>query len=193
MKKVNNIFNTFFLILIAIGILSIAVPVSASPYGLGKYDAVVPYGGQTSITISATNVAIAATASNSGQLSTATNVVTVTSTDVTGYKLYLNAASNASLTSTLGGTIPASSNAYGSPAALATNTWGYNTDASTNFIGITTTPTLVTNFIRDFIGPSAPSVGGSTTTVTYGVKLDFTQPAGTYSTNVIYTAMPQST
>lgn len=161
-------------------------PVSAAPYGVGLYDAVVPYGGQTSLTISAANVAISVQAASGGQLSTSSNTVTVTSTDVKGYKLYLNALTSASLTGTLG-TIPASANV--TAAALATNTWGYNTDASTNFIGVTTTPTLITNFT----GPASPSVGGSITTVTYGVKLDFSKPAGKYTTNILYTAVPQTT
>lgn len=193
MKKVNNIFITFFFIFIATGTVLMFTPVSAAPYGIGVYDAVVPYGNQTSLTINASNVTISAQASSAGQLSTASNAVTVYSTDVHGYKLYLNAASSASLTRALGGTIPASANTFSSPAALATNTWGYNTDASTNFIGVITTPILVTSFITNFSGPSAPSVGGSVTTVTYGVKLDYTEPAGTYSTNIMYTAVPQTT
>ena len=186
MKKVNNIFTTFLFILIAGFFIFFVSPVSASPYGVGVYDAVVPYGGQTSLTISASNVAISAQAASGGQLSTSSNAVTVTSTDVKGYKLYLNALTSASLTGTVG-SIPASANV--STAALATNTWGYNTNASTNFIGVTTTPTLITNFT----GPSAPSTGGSVTTVTYGLKLDFLKAAGNYTTNILYTAVPQTT
>jgi hypothetical protein len=185
-KKVNNIFIAFFFISITAGVLVIAHPVSASPYGVGIYNAVVPYGGQTSLTINVSSVVISAVPANSGQLSTSNNVVTVNSTDVTGYKLYLNALTTANLTGTLG-TITASSNV--AAAALATNTWGYNTDASTNFIGMTTTPAL----IKNFVGPAAPSVGGDVTTVTYGVKLDFSKSAGSYSTNILYTAAPQTT
>jgi len=175
MKKVNNIFTTFLFIFIAGFFIFVVSPVSASPYGVGVYDAVVPYGGQTSLTISASNVAISAQAASGGQLSTSSNAVTVTSTDVKGYKLYLNALTSANLTGTVG-SIPASANV--SLAALATN-----------FIGVTTTPTLITNFT----GPSAPSTGGSVTTVTYGLKLDFLKAAGNYTTNILYTAVPQTT
>jgi len=186
MKKVNNIFIKLFLILVPVSFVIPMTPVSASPYGAGKYDAAVPYGGQTSLTISATNVSIAAVASNAGTLSTSANTVTVSSTDVTGYKLYVNTLGSTSLAST-GSSIPTSANL--TLATLATDTWGYNTDASTNFLGMTTTPAL----IKTFTGPAAPSTGGDTTTVTYGVKLDFAKPPGSYSATILYTVVPQTT
>lgn len=186
MKKVNNIFIKFLLIFVSASFLLTVPPVFASPYGAGKYDASVPYGGQTSLTISAANVLIAAVPSSGGTLSTSTNTVTVSSTDVTGYKLYVNALGSTSLTS-VAGSIPASSNVTG--AALSTDTWGYNTDASTNFLGMTTAAAL----IKTFVGPAAPGTGGDATTVTYGVKLDLTKPAGSYSTTILYTAVPQTT
>jgi hypothetical protein len=74
----------------------------------------------------------------------------------------------------------------GSPAALATNTWGYNTNASANFVGLTTSNVE----IKDFLGPARL---GEDTTVTYGVMLDFAKRAGSYSATVLYTATPQTT
>jgi hypothetical protein len=182
MKKVNkNYIPIFFASALMPFVASSGV--FAQPYGTGAYDANVPYGNQTSITISAGNVSIAATASNTGQLSTASGNVVVTSTDVVGYKLYISAIGSTSLTAS-GATIPASGNV--TAAALSTNTWGYNTDASTNFIGLTTTNTLLKSF-------TGPTTTGDTTAVTYGVKLDFSKQAGSYSTTVLYTAAPQTT
>jgi hypothetical protein len=185
MNKVNSFLVKIVLVFIALFFVSVT-SVSASPYGAGKYGSAVPYGGETSITITTSNVTVTASPGLSGRLNTATNNVTVFSTDVVGFKLYVNALSSATLTAT-SGTIPASGNV--TAAVLATNTWGYNTDASTNFLGMTTTAALLTNLV----GPAATSTGGNTTTVTYGVNIDNTKLPGSYTTTLIYTAVPQTT
>lgn len=182
MNKVNSFLVKITLIFIAVFSLSLT-PVSASPYGVGKYGADVPYGTDTSITISAGNVSLTAVPSNSGNLTTANGTVTVFSTDVVGYKLYIQSIGSTNLAAP-GDTIPASGN--GSPAALATNTWGYNTNASANFVGITSSNVEIKNFV-------GPARLGDATTVTFGVKLDFTKKAGSYTTTVLYTAAPQTT
>lgn len=79
--------------------------------------------------------------------------------------------------------IPASSN--GTETPLSTNTWGYNTDGSNNFLGMTTSQALIKT-------GTGPFVSGDNTTVTYGVLVDNTEPAGDYTTNVVYTAVPQT-
>lgn len=156
----------------------------ASPYGVGKYGANVPYGGQTSLTIATNgNVTISLQPNSGGVLATGSSTVTVTSTDVVGYKLYIRALTNTNLTKGAD-TIPASGN--GTPAALAVNTWGYNTDASSNYVGITLSDVL----IRTGTGPFT---AGDITTVQYGVKVDDVKSPGSYSTTVIYTAVPQTT
>lgn len=182
MKKVHTISLLFLFVILGVGVL-VSVPAFASPYGVGKYGADVPYGKDTSITISASNVVVSAAPGASGQLSTATAPVTVYSTDVTGYKLYVNALSSTDLTST-GGTIPASGNVSAAP--LVVNTWGYNTDATTNFLGMTTSMALIKNLV-------GPSRLGDTTTVTYGIYVDNNTQAGSYTTTVLYTAVPQTT
>lgn len=155
----------------------------ASPYGYGVYGANVPYGSQTALSITTSgNVTIPITPTTSGVLATGTSTVTVTSTDVKGYKLYIRALSSTNMNN-LGALLPASAN--GSPAALATDTWGYNTDTSTNFTGLTLTDTLIHTL-------TVPSSTGDTTTVTYGMKLDLAKPAGKYVATVIYTAVPQT-
>ncbi len=155
----------------------------ASPYGKGVYGANVPYGSQTALSIATSgNVSIPITPTSSGVLATGTSTVTVTSTDVTGYKLYVRALTSTNMNN-LGALLPASAN--GSPAALAINTWGYNTDASNNFAGMTLTDTL----IRSVTGPVS---AGDPTAVTYGIKLDLSKPAGNYLATVIYTAVPQT-
>ncbi len=171
--------------LIAITLLTISttVDVFASPYGVGNYSANVPYGGQTQLSISTNgNVSISLTPTSSGTLSSASGTVTVVSSDVVGYKLYVRSLTSTNMTS---GTANVPTSLNSSPAALAVNTWGYNLDASTNFSGMALTDTL----IRSGTGPFT---AGDVTTVTFGVKVDNTVPAGSYSNSVIYTAVPQT-
>jgi hypothetical protein len=166
-------------------IISVTIPsVSyAQPYGKGVYNANVPYGTQTSLSISTNgNVNIPITPTTSGTLATGASAVTVTSTDVMGYKLYIRALTNTYMDN-LGAQLPTSAN--GTPAPLATNTWGYNLDASTNFVGISLTDVLIHSI-------SVPASSGDITNVTYGIKLDLAKPAGNYVATVVYTAVPQT-
>jgi hypothetical protein len=157
--------------------------VDASPYGAGKYGADVPYGGQTQLSISTSgNVALSVTPSDSGTLASASGTVTVVSTDVVGYKLYVR---NISSTDMVNGAdaIPASAN--GSPASLAVNTWGYNLDGSSNYTGMTLSDVLIRSATQ-------PYTSGDVTTVTFGVRVDNAKKAGSYTSSVIYTAVPQT-
>jgi hypothetical protein len=77
-------------------------------------------------------------------------------------------------------TIPASGN--GSLAPLSNNTWGYNIDGSTNYLGMTTTPTLLKT-------ATGPYESGDNTTVKYGVLTDFSKSSGVYTATVTYTAV----
>lgn len=169
-------------VLLCICILPL-VKLEAAPYGKGKFGDNVPYGGETTLAISNNgNVTIQVTPTEAGTLATSSNVVTVTSTDVVGYKLYIRSLNSTNMVNGAS-TIPASGN--GSPAALATNTWGYNTDASNNFVGSTLTDTLIKN-------ATGPYSSGDNTTVTYGVKVDNSKAAGNYTTSIVYTAVPQT-
>lgn len=170
--------------LLAIEVFLLPLSTQAQPYGTGKYNENVPYGSQTSITISTDgNVTIPITPTESGTLGTGNSTVTVTSTDVVGYKLYIRAAG--ATTNMVNGpdTLPASGN--GTPATLSVNTWGYNTDGSSNFVGISLSDTLIKN-------ATGPYSSGDSTTFKYGVKIDNSKPAGNYSTTILYTAAPQT-
>ena len=177
--KINIVLAAIVTLIVGSGSISYA-----STYGSGKYGNATPYGGQTNLTISSSgNIVIPVTPDSTAVSASATGTVTVVSTDPVGYKLYVRSLASANLTSG-GNTIPASGN--GAPAALATNTWGYNLNAGVNFVGMTTGDVL----IRTGTGPFA---AGDTTSVTYGVKIDQAKAAGQYSTTVIYTAVPQTT
>ena len=155
----------------------------AQPYGYGIYNADVPYGSQTSLSISTSgNINIPITPTIGGTLATGTSTITITSTDVKGYSLYIRALNSTNMNN-LGALLPTSANV--SPAALAIDTWGYNTDASNNFVGISLTDTLIHSV-------TIPTKGGDVTNVTYGIKLDLAKPAGKYVDTVVYTAVPKT-
>jgi hypothetical protein len=170
-----------FLSTIAIGFI-FQVSAYAQPYGQGAYDSNVPYGNQTSLSISATGAVLAVNPSTNGTLGVASGPVTVTSTDVVGYKLYIRAIGSTALTAGVS-SIPASANVASAP--LLVNTWGYNTTAAATFIGITSSDVL----LKNALGPFST---GDTTIVTYGLNIDLAKSAGTYASNVIYTAVPQT-
>lgn len=161
-------------------VLSIAPAVSASPFGQGVFGAHVPFGSVTSMTIAlGGDVNLTLTPSGPTLAGSGSHTITVTSTDVVGYSLYIYSAGSTSMSNGTD-TIPASSN--GTAAPLSTNTWGYNTDASSNFIGITNVPTV-------FKTGNGPFESGDSTTVTYGVKAGFAKSEGNYTATVTYTAV----
>jgi hypothetical protein len=179
--KITKPFITLFIIFVAT--IAFASVSYAQPYGKGVYGANVPYGSQTSLSISTNgNVNIPVTPTSTGVSASGSSQVTVSSTDVMGYKLYIRALNSTSMDN-LGTPLPASAN--GSPAPLAMDTWGYNTDASSNFTGINLSDVLIHS-------KTGPISGGEITTVTYGMKLDLAKPAGNFVASVIYTAVPQT-
>lgn len=189
MKKKLTIISTLALV----NVLALSAVSCAQPYGVGLYDENVPYGSETSLTISTDavggNVAIPTiTPVDGGALGTATNTVTITSTDVIGYKLYIGANDSTDMDN-LGTPLPTSANAYSNPATnpLAVNTWGYNIDGSVvNFCG------MPLDSSRQLIKDVTTPVSNDDITITYGMKIDLGKPAGNYSVNVIYTAVPQT-
>lgn len=155
----------------------------AQPYGKGVYGSNVPYGDLTSLSIATSgNISIPITPTSTGTQATGDSIITVTSTDVMGYKLYIRALSDTNMNN-LGSLLPASDNT--TPATLAINTWGFNTDASNNFVGMTLSDVLIHSV-------SIPASTGDITTVTYGMNIDLAEPAGNYVASVIYTAVPQT-
>jgi len=176
-------FRPLVVVCIGLGMFSIASTASASPFGEGVFGAHVLFGSVTSLAISlGSNPSLNLTPSGSNFVGSGSHTITVTSTDVVGYSLYIYGAGSTAMSGN-GSTIPASSN--GSAAPLAVNTWGYNTDGSSNYLGLTTTPTL-------FKTATGPYESGDNTTVTYGVLTNITKPAGSYSAAVTYTAVAKT-
>jgi hypothetical protein len=180
----RRLYNKLFRVLLVLcglcALLSFAPSVSASPFGQGVFGAQVPFGSITSLAIAlGGDVSLALTPSGPNLEGSGSHTITITSTDVVGYGLYVYAASGTDMVSG-SSTIPASAN--GSAAPLSTNTWGYNTNASSNYLGITTVPKLIKT-------GTGPFETGDNTTVTYGVLADNTVSSGSYSVSVTYTVV----
>jgi hypothetical protein len=176
-----------------------------STYGSGLYGS-CQYGG-CSITVSSNgtvNLDVSPVAG--GNCTVQSDSVGVLTDNSNGYVLSVtDSTTNTNLVNG-SNTISASSGTYGSPSALATNSWGYRVDGLGSFgSGPTTAQSNVTassisslTFAAmaasnqtpvQLADTSAPADPAQTTNVWYGVCADQTQPNGTYSTQVTYTAI----
>ncbi len=179
----DKLFRPLLVATAVCGVLSIAPTVAASPFGEGTFGAHVPFGSVTSLAISlGGNASLNLAPSGSNFVGSGSHTITVTSTDVVGYSLYIYAAGSTAMSGS-SSTIATSSN--GSPAPLAVNTWGYNVNGSTNYQGITTAPVLLKT-------ANGPYETGDNTTVTYGVLTDVTKAEGSYAVSVTYTAVAKT-
>ena len=158
-------------------------PASASPFGHGLFGEDVPFGSATSLTIGlGSPVNLTLVPSGPNFTGSGSHNITVTSTDVVGYKLYAYSPSSTNMVN--GATvIPTSGNV--SPSTLSINTWGYNTDGSSNYVGMHSTP-------REIKDANGPFKNGDVTTVKYGVLTDITKDAGDYTVSVVYTAVAEN-
>lgn len=173
---------TGFLILTGLLFL-LAQSATAAPFGKGVFGADVPYGSLTSLSIDFnTSVSMILAPSGPNFYGTGSQTVTVTSTDVVGYSLYVHNPTSPAMQSG-SDSIPASSNV--TPGALAVNTWGYNTNGSANFKGLTTSQAMVTD-------KNGPFKNGDVTTVTYGALVNSSKTSGTYTVDITYTAIGKS-
>jgi hypothetical protein len=148
-------------------------------------------------------VNINVTVGSSTTCTTQSDSVGVTTDSSTGYTLTLNDSTTSSSLVHSATTIPTSSSSQSSPSALSTNTWGYRVDgvggfgsgptsaisnaapSGTTFAGIPIS-TATGDTLATSTGPADPTV---TTTVWYGICVNSTVPANTYSSSVVYTAV----
>lgn len=136
-----------------------------------------------------------------GAQTIASDTVTVSTNDASGYTLQL-AETGAGTTLVSGSdTIPASSGTQAVPVSMSVNTWGYRVDSIGGFgAGPTSgaSSAAISGSIKFAAVPATGSpntikttsgtASNDTTTVWYGVAVDTTQPSGTYTNSVTYTA-----
>lgn len=155
----------------------------------------------SSITITTDGtVDIDVTPTASGSASSASDTVLVSTNNAIGYNLQLaNGDTNTDLVNGTD-TIAAGAGTQGTPLTLANNSWGYRVDGAGGFgAGATSAETDEADLTGTWAGVPAsgsentlkstgsPATNDSTT-VWYGVKADTSNPNGTYTDTVTYTA-----
>jgi hypothetical protein len=137
---------------------------------------------------------------SAGAQTIASDTVTVSTNDAAGYVLQLGETGAPSALVSGGNSIPASAGTKGTPIAMANNTWGYRVDgvggfgagpttaAASTAVGATKFAAVPATGSPDTLKSTATTASSDTTTVWYGVATDTTQPAGTYTNSVTYTA-----
>ncbi len=155
-------------------------------------------GSTISISSSGT-VTLNVTPVSGGSQTSASDTITVSTNNASGYNLTL-ADSDANTDLVNGGNdIPAHAGTQASPSALANNTWGYRVDSIGGFSTGGAVESNVTTSTITYAGVPASgapntikttgtTAAGDTTTVWYAVKADTSNPNGTYSDTVTYTA-----
>ncbi|HSX05746.1 MAG TPA: hypothetical protein VLF69_04725 [Candidatus Saccharimonadales bacterium] len=140
------------------------------------------------------------TPTGSGAQTIASDTVTVSTNDASGYTLQLAETTGTGTLTSGGNTIPASSGTAASPVAMAVNTWGYRFDGLSGFgAGPTTAANsaAISGTIKFAAVPATASpvtlkttsgtASNDTSTVWYGVAANTSQASGTYTNSVTYT------
>lgn len=153
-----------------------------------------------SVFTSSGTVTVNVTPTGAGAQTIASDTLTVSTNDTLGYTLQL-ADTDATTTLVSGGnSIAASLGTQASPVAQAANTWGYRVDGVGGFgAGPTSSQSSAAIGAIKFAGipatgspntlkTTATTASNDTTTVWYGVAANTSQPTGTYSDSVTYTA-----
>lgn len=153
----------------------------------------------STFTTSGTVTLGALTPDATGRQSINNDTVTVGTNDADGYTLTLNDSDTTYTLASGGNSFANSSGSPASPAALANNTWGWRVDSLGGFgAGPTadannTTPSALTFAgipanASPFTINSSAATGTEVTEVWYSARADDTQPTGTYTNTVTYTA-----
>jgi hypothetical protein len=141
------------------------------------------------------------TPTGAGAQTIASDTLTVSTNDSLGYTLQI-ADTDATTTLTSGAnTIAASPGTQAVPLAQAANAWGYRVDSVGGFgagptsgqnsaaiSGTIKFAGMPANSSPNTLKATATTASNDTTTVWYGVTANTTQPTGTYSDSVTYTA-----
>lgn len=155
----------------------------------------------TSISVStSTTVSVSLTPTSGGVVSSNSDSVSVSTNDTLGYTLTLaDSDTNTNLVSG-SNNIAAHGGTQASPTALASNTWGYRIvsvggfggtaySAETNNGSSTSTWAGVpSSAAPNTIKTTSTTASNDATTVWYGVNANSSQPNGTYSDTITYTA-----
>lgn len=153
----------------------------------------------STFTTSGTVTLGALTPDATGRQSINNDTVTVGTNDADGYTLTLNDSDTTYTLASGGNSFANSSGTPASPAALSNNTWGWRVDALGGFgAGPTADTNNAAPSALTFAGipanaspftiNSSAATGTEVTEVWYSARANDTQPTGTYTNTVTYTA-----
>ena len=141
------------------------------------------------------------TPTGAGAQTISSDTVTISTNNTLGYTLQLADADTTTTLTSGSDTIAASLGTQASPIAQAVNTWGYRVDgvggfgagptssqSSTAIGSIKFAGVPASNGTASTLKTTSSTAANDTTTVWYGVAANTTQPNGTYSDSVTYTA-----
>jgi hypothetical protein len=172
-------------------------------YGSGSYGS-CDFGSACSISLTSNgNIDLNVTPAAGGACTTQSDTASVLTDDTNGYTLTLADSSTSTALQNGAASINASSGTLASPTSLVANNWGYRVDGLGSFgSGPTTSQTNVSPSGALFAGIEASdqpadtiaSTSGAadpavTTTVWYGACANTSVASGTYSSQVLYTAV----
>jgi hypothetical protein len=186
----------------AIGVVA-AVGVIALPMYAGAATTTVSSSLGSVITLFTTNgtVTLNSTPTAGGVQTIASDTVTVSTNDAAGYTLKVGETTAASALTSGGNTIPAIGGTLASPIAETVNTWGYRVDSAGGFgagptsgatnaaIGAIKFAAIPASGSPDTIKTTSSTATNDTTSVWYGLAVNTTQPTGSYTNSVTYTAI----
>lgn len=137
----------------------------------------------------------------SGAETIASDTITVSTNDTAGYTLKLEDAAGSTSLVSGANNIAATTGTFAAPIALTASKWGYRVDGIGGFGAGPTSPTSNTAISAvkfagvpasgspDTLKTTATTANLDTTSVYYGVAADTSQPVGTYTDIVTYTAL----
>lgn len=137
---------------------------------------------------------------STGVQTTSSDSVSVSTNNSAGYSLQLAETSSATALTSGSNTIAATGGTYASPAALTANKWGYRVDGVGNFgagptnavsnasIGSLTYAAVPATGSPQQLKSTATTATNDITNVWYSVATNTSQPSGTYTNSVTYTA-----
>jgi hypothetical protein len=191
-----------------LGLLVIGAPVAradttdSTVYGSGNYGD-CNYGSCTITLSSGGSTTLNVVPTPAGKCSVQSDTASVLTDSTSGYNLTMTTSTTNNAMTSGSGSIAAASGTAGSPSVLAMNTWGYRVDGLAGFgAGPASTQSSGSVPSVSFAGvpasnqtgtavasSNAPANPAAATTVWYGLCADASQPAGSYSVTVTYTAV----
>lgn len=191
---ITGVMSGFLALFFAVSMSAVAGAATASTTINSAIGAVI------SLFTSNGTVTVNVTPTGSGAQTIASDTLTVSTNDTLGYTLQI---ANTDTTTTLvsgSNNIPASAGTQASPVAQVVNTWGYRVDGVGGFgagptsgqssaaIGSLTFAGVPSSASPNTIKTTSTTASNDTTTVWYAVAANTSQPTGTYSDSVTYTA-----